>query len=74
MINNKSLIICLILISSFQFMQVCLGSTLELILVQDEVKNGAVCLDGTPPGYYFRSSPTNSKNWFLYIQGGLILC
>ena len=33
---------------------------------------GAVCLDGTPPGYYFSSAqaPSKSTSWVLYFKGG----
>ena len=26
----------------------------NLVLLKDAVKDGAVCLDGSPPGYYYR--------------------
>jgi hypothetical protein len=34
--------------------------------------SGAVCLDGSPPGYYFASAQTNSSStsWVLYFKGG----
>ena len=28
-----------------------------LMLLRDAVNEGAVCLDGSPPGYYFRPGP-----------------
>ena len=30
---------------------------------------GAVCLDGSPPGYYFRPGKDLNK-WILHLQGG----
>ena len=32
---------------------------------------GALCLDGSPPGYYYRRGRDNAINkWIIYIQGG----
>lgn len=34
---------------------------------------GAVCLDGSPPGYYLRSAPAggvSTKKWILHLGGG----
>lgn len=39
--------------------------------VRDADKVGAVCLDGSTPGYYVRQgSGKGSKNWVIYLQGG----
>ncbi len=32
---------------------------------------GAVCLDGSPPGYYFRPGTGSGANkWLMYLKGG----
>ena len=32
---------------------------------------GAVCLDGTPPGYYFRPSQgCGATKWVIHLEGG----
>ena len=31
-----------------------LAATGKLVLIEDAVSEGAVCLDGTPPGYYYK--------------------
>ena len=33
---------------------------------------GAVCLDGSPPGLYFRAAPgaASATSWVIYLQGG----
>ena len=35
-----------------------------------DLDTGAACLDGTPYGFYFVPSKTNSKLWTIDIQGG----
>ncbi|EDO47398.1 predicted protein [Nematostella vectensis] len=43
----------------------------QLILLKSAVKQGAVCLDGSPPGYYYREgSGKGSDNWVLHFFGG----
>nr|XP_002736437.1 PREDICTED: uncharacterized protein LOC100372731 [Saccoglossus kowalevskii] len=45
----------------------------ELVLIPTELANekGAYCLDGTPPGYYFRKGHGDGENsWIVYLQGG----
>jgi len=41
----------------------------ELTDAQGKAK-GAVCLDGSNPGFYHRRSPTNSTGWVVYFKGG----
>lgn len=39
--------------------------------VRDADKIGAVCLDGSTPGYYVRQGSAEAgKNWIIYLQGG----
>ena len=46
----------------------------DLVLLEDAARNdGAVCLDGSPAGYYLRKSPSGSRSWVVYFEGG-ILC
>ena len=30
----------------------------------------AVCNDGSPAGYYWRASPTQSNVWIIFLEGG----
>lgn len=41
----------------------------SLVLLPDAAANGAVCLDGSPPGYYMRRGLASSK-WILHLEGG----
>ncbi|XP_066301633.1 uncharacterized protein [Branchiostoma lanceolatum] len=43
-----------------------------VVLPEDEVTSqGAVCLDGSPPGYYLRrGTGKGTKNWIIYLEGG----
>lgn len=47
---------------------------LPLYVVDAEAakKRGAVCLDGSPPGYYagFATTPARKTSWILYFKGG----
>lgn len=39
--------------------------------VKNADRTGAVCLDGSTPGYFLRKgSGKGSKNWIIYLQGG----
>ncbi|KAJ4819241.1 Pectin acetylesterase [Rhynchospora pubera] len=43
----------------------------ELTLVQSAVPKGAVCLDGTPPGYHIqRGYSSGANNWLVDLEGG----
>lgn len=43
----------------------------ELNLLPNTSESGAVCLDGTPPGYYFHNGSGKGKsNWIIFFQGG----
>ncbi|KAL6622999.1 hypothetical protein ACP70R_032878 [Stipagrostis hirtigluma subsp. patula] len=48
------------------------GPTLvDLTLVRGAVEKGAVCLDGTPPGYHFLPGfGEGSDKWLVYLDGG----
>ena len=45
---------------------------MDLHLLENTEATGAVCLDGTPAGFYYSAatSTTNSNDWQLYFQGG----
>lgn len=47
-------------------------NTMEKTLVKNANATGAFCLDGTPPGYYWRASKGGaaSNNWVINIFGG----
>jgi hypothetical protein len=41
------------------------GFSLKLL----DSSSGALCLDGTPGGFYLKPSLTNSPNWLIHFQG-----
>ena len=42
----------------------------DLVLLEnDALKEGAVCLDGSPSGYWFRKGNQENK-WLIFIEGG----
>ncbi|CAL4960045.1 unnamed protein product [Urochloa decumbens] len=44
---------------------------IEPTLVAGAQEKGAVCLDGTPPAYYFQKGfGTGSQSWIVFLQGG----
>jgi len=49
-----------------------LGATpATLVLLNNEIQNGAACLDGSPAAYYIHTgSGTGANKWFLHHQGG----
>jgi len=52
----------------------CLGmAEMDLVLLKEAaVKTGAVCLDGSPAGYYFKKATTtkSANKWILHFHGG----
>lgn len=43
----------------------------ELHLLPNSSANGAVCLDGSPPGFYLRNGTSLEKSkWIIFFQGG----
>ncbi|KAJ9467007.1 Pectin acetylesterase 3 [Diplonema papillatum] len=49
----------------------CSGYTLQLM--PEAVEKGAVCLSGSPAGYYIQPSPADSvqkNNWLIFFEGG----
>ncbi|XP_026444716.1 pectin acetylesterase 5-like isoform X2 [Papaver somniferum] len=46
-------------------------SLVDLILLQNAQQKGAVCLDGSSPGYHLsKGFDSGSQNWLLFIEGG----
>ena len=45
---------------------------MNLFKLNDTAASGAVCLDGTPAGFYFSPAthPANQNDWQIYFQGG----
>eukprot|EP01060_Flectonema_neradi_P033917 TRINITY_DN5808_c0_g1_i7.p2 TRINITY_DN5808_c0_g1~~TRINITY_DN5808_c0_g1_i7.p2 ORF type:complete len:138 (+),score=15.93 TRINITY_DN5808_c0_g1_i7:37-450(+) len=41
---------------------------LELYLMNDKVSDGAVCLDGSPAGYYYRNGASDMLQ--IHLEGG----
>eukprot|EP00463_Aulacantha_scolymantha_P000525 TRINITY_DN1319_c0_g2_i1.p1 TRINITY_DN1319_c0_g2~~TRINITY_DN1319_c0_g2_i1.p1 ORF type:complete len:383 (+),score=89.85 TRINITY_DN1319_c0_g2_i1:109-1257(+) len=47
------------------------GPVGKKFLMTDAVKDGAMCLDGTPGAYYYSPSNGNGTNkWYIHMQGG----
>ena len=48
------------------------GTPMKLQLLKNTESTGAVCLDGTPGGFYFSPATTakDANNWEIYFQGG----
>ncbi|XP_074326043.1 pectin acetylesterase 7-like isoform X2 [Apium graveolens] len=45
--------------------------TVALTLIPSAVKNGAVCLDGSPPAYHIdRGVGDGANNWLVFLEGG----
>ncbi|KAM0856916.1 hypothetical protein ACQ4PT_048822 [Festuca glaucescens] len=45
--------------------------TVALTLLAGATEKGAVCLDGTPPGYHLqRGSGDGANNWLIHLEGG----
>ena len=43
---------------------------LTKVLFADAANRNATCNDGTAAGYYIKKSPTGSKSWIIYLEGG----
>jgi hypothetical protein len=45
---------------------------MNLFMLNDTESSGAVCLDGTPSGFYFSpaTNASNANDWQIYFQGG----
>ena len=51
------------LVAAFFVFRVSDAAEANLVLLEDAVSTGAVCLDGSPPGYYFRpGSPCSADD------------
>ncbi|KAG6737036.1 hypothetical protein POTOM_059996 [Populus tomentosa] len=47
------------------------GASIPMTIVQTAVARGAVCLDGSPPGYHFaKGSGSGIDNWLVHMEGG----
>lgn len=47
------------------------GALDRVLLTEAASRDGAVCLDGTPAAYYWRSGSGSGKNsWVLFLEGG----
>ncbi|KAK4434229.1 Pectin acetylesterase 8 [Sesamum alatum] len=43
----------------------------DITLLKSAVSKGAVCLDGSPPAYFFqKGSGDGADNWLIYLEGG----
>lgn len=48
----------------------CNAKNATLVLLPAAAAKGAVCLDGSAPGYYMRSGEGSSNKWILHLEGG----
>ncbi|XP_065888035.1 uncharacterized protein [Dysidea avara] len=46
------------------------AADMSLTLVRNAQDTGAVCLDGSPPGYYYRKGSTDPNKWIIHMEGG----
>ena len=55
----------------FVFLVLCCSQAqrlVNLVLLPDAVNDGAVCLDGSAPGYYINKTSVN--RWIIHLEGG----
>ncbi|CAB4000971.1 pectin acetylesterase 11-like [Paramuricea clavata] len=46
-------------------------SKMEMVFLKTAVSTGAVCLDGSPPGYHFRKGfGIGTNKWIIFFNGG----
>eukprot|EP01060_Flectonema_neradi_P016360 TRINITY_DN22970_c0_g1_i1.p1 TRINITY_DN22970_c0_g1~~TRINITY_DN22970_c0_g1_i1.p1 ORF type:complete len:429 (+),score=67.52 TRINITY_DN22970_c0_g1_i1:30-1289(+) len=60
-------------LSFLSLISMCAANGLmNLVMLNDSIKVGAVCLDGTASGFYFKKAATsaNINNWVIHFQGG----
>jgi len=43
---------------------------LTTVSVDTAHREGALCLDGSPPGYYLQMGPAGTTQWLIYLKGG----
>ncbi|KAK1394696.1 Pectin acetylesterase [Heracleum sosnowskyi] len=67
-----TLVTVLILLAPVGFaVDVTYFKTVDLTLIPSAVKNGAVCLDGSPPAYHIdRGVGDGAHKWLVHIEGG----
>ena len=55
-----------------QFLNCTLGeANYKFYYLRDAVQKGALCLDGSKPGYYLRQGSDEGRNkWIIYLKGG----
>ncbi|XP_002988519.2 pectin acetylesterase 8 [Selaginella moellendorffii] len=64
----KLWIALMFLLISFPLQESSAQEIVNITILHNAVKEGAVCLDGSPPAYYLRRR--NSPNWLLFLRGG----
>ncbi|KAF9590906.1 hypothetical protein IFM89_000162 [Coptis chinensis] len=76
-IISLALLLLIIILTTFDSSSPPIQSTTpnpplgKLSLLRNAKSLGAVCLDGSPPGYHFRKGfGSGSRNWLLHIEGG----
>ncbi|KAL0366374.1 UNVERIFIED_CONTAM: Pectin acetylesterase 11 [Sesamum radiatum] len=65
----RPLIICFLMMMMSS--QVRASDWTNIITPESAISKGAVCLDGSPPVYYFKNgSGDGTNNWLIYLEGG----
>ena len=59
-------------LAGLQYFELPDSGSMQLHLLNNTATSGAVCLDGTPSGFYYSpaTNPTAATSWQLYFQGG----
>uniref|UniRef100_K3XJK6 Pectin acetylesterase n=1 Tax=Setaria italica TaxID=4555 RepID=K3XJK6_SETIT len=65
------LLLLVVVVFSRSRLTVSSPERVDLTLVAGAREKGAVCLDGSPPGYHLRRGfGSGAHNWLIYLQGG----
>ncbi|KAM3379564.1 pectin acetylesterase 8-like [Capsicum galapagoense] len=70
-LQGLCLLICSLIILTGKAVIGQQNDMIDLTILESAVSKGAVCLDGTPPGYYFdKGHGEGANNWIIYFLGG----
>ncbi|XP_065888663.1 uncharacterized protein [Dysidea avara] len=59
------------LVISFMILSRCTdAAVMTKVILTDAPSKGAVCLDGSPPGYYIHNGTSSPNKWIIHLQGG----
>ncbi|XP_065887728.1 uncharacterized protein [Dysidea avara] len=63
-------IILVVVVSSVILSRCTDAAVMKKVILTDATSKGAVCLDGSPPGYYFRTGTSSPNKWIVHLEGG----